>query len=544
MPRLQAAIFRKPRRGAAIGAAAAAPISSAKTSCDAAGLERLPQEDLSMTISPEIEAQILRYYHVEKWTVGTIATQLKVHHTAVARVLARAGLPRFGHPPRPSQIDPYLPFIRQTLEAFPTLTASRLYAMVRERGYRGGPSHFRHHIACHRPRPKAEAYLRLRTLPGEQAQVDWGHFGHLTIGRARRPLMAFVMVLSYSRQIFLRFFLDARMENFLRGHAGAFEAWGGVPRVLLYDNLKSAVLERRGDAIRFHPALIDLSGHYRFEPRPVAVARGNEKGRVERAIRYVRDSFFAGRTVSDVDTLNAEAAEWCAGIAQERRCPGQEAVSVREAFAQEAPRLMPLPEQPYPLIEQVPVKAGKTPYVRFDLNDYSIPHTSVRRWLTVLASPAEVRIADGPHAVACHRRSYGKGEQIEDDAHIHALVEQKRAGRRHRAADRLFHAAPASETLLARAAANGGNLRAIAAALTKLLQRYGVTEFQAAIAEALERDVPHPNAVRFALERRRQERRQPPPIALDLPDHVKAKDTPVRPARLELYDALKGASDE
>jgi transposase len=85
------------------------------------------------------------------------------------------------------------------------------------------------------------------------------------------------MVLSYSRQIFLRFFLDARMENFLRGHAGAFEAWGGVPRVLLYDNLKSAVLERRGDAIRFHPTLTAFAGHYRFEPRPVAVARGNEK---------------------------------------------------------------------------------------------------------------------------------------------------------------------------------------------------------------------------------------------------------------------------
>ena len=496
-----------------------------------------------MTISPELEAQILRYYHAEKWTAGTIAAQLRVHHDTVARVLAQAGLPRMGQP-RPSRIDPFLPFIRETLEAFPTLTASRLYAMVRERGYRGSPDHFRHLIARHRPRPKAEAYLRLRTLPGEQAQVDWGHFGHLSIGRAKRPLMAFVMVLSYSRHIFLRFFLDARMESFLRGHAGAFEAWGGVPRVLLYDNLKSAVLERRGDAIRFHPALLDFAGHYRFEPRPVAVGRGNEKGRVERAIRYVRGSFFAGRTVTGVDTLNAQAAEWCGGIAADRRCPEQEAVSVREAFAEEAPQLLPLPDQPYPLIEQAPVKAGKTPYIRFDLNDYSIPHTQVRRWLTVLASPAEVRIADGQHVIACHRRSYGKGEQIEDEAHILALVEQKRAGRRHRSGNLLFHAAPASETLLTRAAANGGNLRSIAAALTKLLQRYGAAELQAAIAEALERDVPHPNAVRFALERRRQERRQPPPIALDLPPHVQAKDTPVRPARLELYDALKGACDE
>ncbi len=127
-----------------------------------------------MLTSPEIETLILRHYHVEKWTIGTIAAQLHIHHGVVQRVLAQAGLPRIGRPPRPSKIDAYLPFIAQTLEKFPRLTASRLYAMARERGYRGRPDHFRHLISRHRPRPKAEAYLRLRTLPGEQAQVDWG----------------------------------------------------------------------------------------------------------------------------------------------------------------------------------------------------------------------------------------------------------------------------------------------------------------------------------------------------------------------------------
>ena len=146
-------------------------------------------------------------------------------------MLAQAGLPWIGKPHGPSKIDPYLPFIHETLAKFPTLSASRLLAMVQDRGYRGGESHFRHVIACHWPRPPPEAFLRLRSLPGEQAQVDWGHFGHLVIGRARRSLMAFVAVLSFSRQIFLRFFLDARMENFLRGHLGAFTMWNAVPRV-------------------------------------------------------------------------------------------------------------------------------------------------------------------------------------------------------------------------------------------------------------------------------------------------------------------------
>jgi transposase len=497
-----------------------------------------------MTIPPDLEAQILRYYHVEKWRAGTIARQLHVHHGTVARVLAQAGLPRIGPPARRSQVEPYLPFIHQTLEKFPTLTASRLYAMVFERGYRGSGDHFRHLIACYRPRPAAEAYLRLRSLPGEQGQVDWGHFGHLMIGRARRPLMAFVMVLSWSRRIFLRFFLDARMENFLRGHVAAFEAFNGCARVLLYDNLKSAVLERHGDAIRFHPTLLAFATHYRYDPRPVAVARGNEKGRVERAIRYVRDSFFAARTFADLDDLNAQATAWCNGVAADRPCPEQHTHSVREAFAEEASRLLPLPDNPYPLIERVAVKVGKTPYVRFDLNDYTVPHTSVQRVLTVLADPHEVRIVDGTELLASHPRSYDKGAQIEVAAHIAALVADKHAARHHRGTDRLAMAAPASRSLLIGAAARGDNLGAITATLLRLLDRYGATELEAAIGEALARGVPHPNAVRLALEQRREQRQQVPPVAVDLPAHVKARDAHVTPHRLEAYDQLKEHTDE
>ena len=121
----------------------------------------------NMSISAELEAKILRYYHVEKWRVGTIARQIGVHHGTVQRVLRRAGVPLPQSAARASKAEPYVPFILQTLERFPTLTASRLYAMVRERGYRGSPDHFRHFVALHRPRPAAEAYLRLTTMRAE-----------------------------------------------------------------------------------------------------------------------------------------------------------------------------------------------------------------------------------------------------------------------------------------------------------------------------------------------------------------------------------------
>jgi hypothetical protein len=393
-------------------------------------------------------------------------------------------------------------------------------------------------IACVRPRRHAEAYLRLRTLAGDQSQADWATFEKITIGRAKRPLMAFVMVLSWSRQIFLRFFLNARMENFLRGHVAAFTAWNGCPRVCLYDNLRSAVLERHGDAIRFNPTLLSFAAHYRFEPRPVAVARGNEKGRVERAVRFARESFFAARRFSDLDDLNRQAEEWCNGIAADRPCPENRDVTVRQAFAEEAPKLLPLPSNPFPLHERVAVRVGKTPYVRFDLNDYSVPHTKVLRPLTVLADPDTVRIVDGTEVLACHARSYDKGAQIEDPAHVQALVDRKRAARVHRSVDRLSTAAPAAQALLQQAATRGDNLGTITAALLRLLDRYGATELDAAIQEALGREVPHPNAVRFALERRRELRNAPPPIAVDLPDHVKARDPIVKPHRLEIYDRL------
>jgi transposase len=140
-------------------------------------------------ISRALEAEILRLYHAEGWPIGTIARQLHIHHGTVRRVLWQSGV-TVRESVRTSKVDAYVPFIQETFARYPKLRASRLYRMVSERGYVGSPDHFRHMVARWRPRPVAEAYLRLRTLPGEQAQIDWAHFGKLPVGRAQRPLMA------------------------------------------------------------------------------------------------------------------------------------------------------------------------------------------------------------------------------------------------------------------------------------------------------------------------------------------------------------------
>ena len=497
-----------------------------------------------MTISKEKEAEILRYYHVEKWPVGTISKQLGVHHDAINRVLSQAtGTIHSERTLRSSIIDPYLPYIRETLKKYPQLCASRLYGMVKERDYPGGPDHFRHLIAEHRPRKIPEAFLRLKTLPGDQGQIDWGHFSHITVGQAKRPLMAFVMVLSWSRQIFLRFYLNQQTANFLRGHVAAFEYFHGLPKVLLYDNLKSATLERQGDSIRFNPQLLEFAAHYRYEPRPVAVYRGNEKGRVERAIRYIRDNFFAAREFTDLDDLNAQAQQWCQGQSADRLCPEDKTMTVREAFDKERPKLLPLPDNHWPTDERIEVKIGKTPYARFDLNDYSLPYTHVRKTLTVIASLEQVRILDGQDELAVHPRSFDKGQQIENQAHINALIDRKRKARKYRGQDRLIKAIPQCRKLLDEAALRGDNLGSITSTLLRLLDRYGVTELTIAVDEALNKEVPHPNAVRQTLQKRREERLKPPPVPVSLPDDERVREIDVKPHTLGSYDQLGQQKD-
>src|SRR5271155_3012672 len=345
-------------------------------------------------VTPEESATTLRLHHVEQWPVGTIGKELDRHHDTVEGVLAEEGLDVQKVTTRSRLVDPFVPFLKETLEKSPRLRASRLWSMVKARGYTGSKSGFRAIVRRIRPRPPAEAFLRRAVLPGQEAQVDWGHFGKLAVGRALRDLWVLVIVLSYSRLRFMRFSLRAAMPSFLRAHVEAFRFFGAVPRVILYDNLKSAVLEREGDAVRFNPTLLGLAGHYRFEPRACAPYRPNEKGRVERAIRDVRDNFFAAREFRDVDDLNAQALAWCLEIAHERRVPDARELTVEDAFLEEVPKMIELPSDDFPVEEHVQVHVGNTPYVRFDKNDYSVPHTHVRRDLIVLATDDRVRVVE------------------------------------------------------------------------------------------------------------------------------------------------------
>ena len=307
------------------------------------------------------------------------------------------------------------------------------------------------------------------------------------------------MVLGYSRALAALFTLDQTLESFLRGHVAAFDALGGAARNLVYDNLRSAVLDRRGAAVQFHPRLLELAGHYHFAPRPCTPGRGNEKGKIERKIQYLRHAYFAARPFRDLDDINTQFRRWRDEVAHRRPHPDHPNRSVAEVWAEEKPRLLPLPANPFETDLVRAVRSGKTPYVRFDRNLYSIPHTHVRKPLTLVASATRIRILDGQNELANHHRTYNTGLTVEDPAHLEGLLAATRQANVHTTRDRLRAAVPATSTLFERLAERGEALRPHATRLLALLDDYGPQELAAAVDIALQRDAlgagsitPHP----------------------------------------------------
>ena len=468
-------------------------------------------------IAPETVVEIRRLFYAEHWKVGTIAAALDLHPDTVKHAL-HIVLPRT-RTPVARVTEPYTTVIREILQRHPRLRATRLLEMLRDRGFTGSIYQLRRAVPSLRPTPR-EAFFRLTTLPGEQAQVDWASFGKVQVGQARRNLSCFVMTLSDSRAFYLEFFFDQRLENFLQAHVNAFAFFGGAPRQLLYDNLKSAVLARHGDLIRFHPRLLELCGHYHFAALPCRPRRGNEKGRVERTIRYVRESFFAARDFVSLPLLNRQAWEWRDRITLARPWPGDDTRRVSEVFAEERPRLLPLPAHPFETDLLQPIRSGKTIYLRFDLNDYSIPYTHVGRALTLVASATQVRVLDGATEIARHARSYDRHQRVDDPAHLAALLEQKRKALGATAGGRLAHAIPDITTFLDAAFQRGESIARQTTQLLLLLDDYGAAALAEAVREALANNTPRAASVAFILSRRGRGARAPLPVNLSHAPHL------------------------
>jgi transposase len=489
-------------------------------------------------ITPEQRTEIRRLFYAEHHTINAIAASLGVHRETVARAIDKEAFVTRSAVVRRRGIDTYLPLVREIYERIPMVRATRLLQMLEDRGFKGKVGQVRRALRELRSQRRREAYLRLSAFPGDQAQCDWAHFGTLAVERAVRKLSLFVMVLSYSRQIYAVFTFDQTLESFLRGHVLAFAAFGGVPRTILYDNLKACVIERYGKAIRFNPAIVELSSHYHFRAEPCNVARGNEKGRVERAIGYVRTSFFPGRTFRDLADANRQLSTWLETVANVRPWPQAKERSVADAYQEDKAKLLPLPEHPADCWHVKSCRSDKTSFVRFDLNDYSVPPEYCQRLLTLMASDAEVRFLDGQKEIIRHPRSYGRGERIEAADHASAILAQKKAALPARRREALVALIPRSGEMLELLVQSGEALHGHLRRLYALIDHYGAQAVAKAIDEALARGTPRAESVAHILQRKEQARKAPPVLPLRLPERPGVRDLTVKSHDLTQYDDL------
>lgn len=492
-----------------------------------------------MTVPHEVEVEIRRLYDAEGWKVGTICAQLGVHEDVVKRVLGllkpkKPRRPRNPRRPKWYKVAPYADFIKQTLKQYPRLTSTRLCDMVTARGYEGSERTLREYVATVRPRPQREAFLRIEPLIAEQAQVDWAHVGRVRVPGGERALWLFVMVLAWSRAMWAEFVYDTTVHSLLRSLVRACAFFGGSCRQWLFDNAKSVVVERYGDAVRFHPLLLDLGGRYNAQLRVCAPYKANQKGSVERTIRYIRSRHLAGRKVVSVEQGNRDILAFIEQTAHKRPHPTQHGKTVEACLAAERERLLPLPTPP-PTVDLVkPVPVDKTATVRFDRNSYSAPPKYAERTLTLVADDEQVRLLDGQQQVAQHVRSWGRRQTIVTPAHREQIAQQKRGARESTGRGRLCEAVPGIERLFERWVEDGRNIGSMTAQTLKLLDLYGPALLNDAVDHAIGRGTSDPGALAQLCEQHRSRRRLPVPIDVELGEHVPDWDVP--PHDLERYD--------
>lgn len=433
---------------------------------------------------------------------------------------------------RPSKLDGFKGQIAALLERHP-YTAQQLLQQLRAKGYTGGYSILKEFVRQVRPVRKP-AFLMLEFAPGECAQVDWGSFGSVAVGSTRRRLSFFVMVLCHSRLMYVEFTVSQGMEQFLSAHRRAFEFIGGVPEKVMIDNLKIGVLRHpAGEPASFHPRYLDLAAHYGFRPVACNVAKGNEKGRVENGVGYVKKNFLAGLDLPSFAAVNPAAVVWRDSIAN-LRLHGETHRKPLEHFAEEKPRLRPLPVRPYDCAVVRPISANACCHVVLDTNRYSVPHLYASQKLTLKLYPEELLLYHHEKLIATHPRSYDRRQLIRNPDHFRDLLTHRRNARTQTLLLAFLalspHAEPYARKLEDKRLNAAHHIRRIVA----LSEIYGPAKLDRALQDALAFEAIGSEYIANLLEQR--ERLGGPPSALHLTRRQDLLDLDLPPADLTPYE--------
>ncbi len=375
----------------------------------------------------DLFARIKNYHEQNGLSARQIAEELGLDPRTVSRWLKEKGFRQRAQVLHPSKLDPFKKSIVRMLESHP-YSAAQILQKVREEGYGGGYTTVKEYVRKVRPR-KSPAFLKLSFAPGECAQVDWGSFGTIRVGESTRRLSFFVMVLCYSRMMYLEFTVSQTMEHWLACHQNAFEAFGSAPEKIMVDNLKSAVLRRIvGEAPVFNPKYLDFANHYDFKIVPCGKGKGNEKGRVENGVGYVKKNLLAGLDLPQFEAMAHVSRHWLETIANVR-IHGETRRKPIEMFSEEKASLLPPPPHPYDVGTIAQVRASTQFRIAVDSNRYSVPAEYAGASLTLKTYPDRICIYQGEKLIARHPRSYDRNKDIEDPDHPKELIAQRKKAR-------------------------------------------------------------------------------------------------------------------
>lgn len=488
----------------------------------------------------ELWGTIRRMRTVDKQSISAIARQLRLHRDTVRRALGSESGPPVNEPRgrmAACKLDQYFRYISDRLKEFPNLTASKILLEIRKQGYQGGYTVLKEYVRELRPASAPAAFLRIETQPGEFAQVDWANIGSVTIGNARRQLSCFVMVLSYSRMMYLEFTLSQRAEDFMAAHVNAFRYFGGVPKHINYDNLKTVVLSRVGAEIRFHPRFMDFAGYYLFKPVPCGVRKANEKGKVESGIKYVRSAFLAGRVVSSHAQVQSEAERWLAEECN-TRIHGTTRERPTDRLETDRAALMPQPANEYDCAITASARATSQAIVHFDSNRYTVPFGFAGRTLTIKAWPRRVVIYSGARLLASHVRCYEKYRVIEDPRHYAGLLAQRRKAQMSLLVESFLALSPDSREYLRGLAASELSLQGQLDKIMTMAGQYGKDEVNLAVVRALKHHAYGAHFIQNIILQQRAARNMPAPQPVVLTKKPQWTKLAVEETDMALYDQL------
>jgi transposase len=479
------------------------------------------------------QVEVLRLHYAEHLSFRKIAKQLSIHRRTVRNIIkqGRVRTERKGRASHSPLLDPYKTQIARLLDDAPERSAVNILQRLREAGYVGGMTILRDYLRDIRPKPAAEAFMPLSFAPAEAAQVDWGDFGDVFQMGCR--VSAFAMVLCHSRMLYLEFTLRQTLPTLLRCYERALHFFGGVCREIWHDNMPTVAVERCGRLRRFTERFLAYSGFRHFEPVLCNVGKGNEKGRVEDAIKLIRYQFWPGRSFRDLADLNAQACTWRDRYANRREHHATRKIP-ELVFAQEKRLLLPLAPVPYDTDDLVTTLVSPLCRVAFDGNRYSVPSTMVGKTVTVRGDDTLVRVSYRRRHIAAHRRAFAKCDPIDNPAHFARLKEQKGIDKdpHHLQAARAI--GPHTQRYLELIQAGKRSLRAEIDELLCLATVFGPDAVEQTIAQMLIQGIVGAAHLERLLQQQQSAPCAPPPLSL-AQDRLKVH---VPRPQLESYDAL------